>query len=74
MIKINSADSINLTTVEIGEMFGIEYSAAAGLVRFLSAQNLAKEVGKRPSKSGKGKASIIYNMPAEFTVTLGDIP
>jgi len=50
------------TTQEIADALGVPKEAAAGLVKFLQALDLAKFRGERPSPSGKGKGAHVYEI------------
>lgn len=59
------------TTVgDLAESLGIDYAAAAAIVKIATAKGLAKEVGKRPTATGKGKPATIYELPHTITLTL----
>jgi predicted SprT family Zn-dependent metalloprotease len=66
--KTNMA-TMKVTAKELAEKMGVEYAIAAGFLKLMVAQGVAKEVEKRPAERGFGKPSNVYEMPAD-TVTI----
>jgi len=50
---------------------GTDYQTAAGLVRYLKEAGIAKEIGTRPNKAGKGKPSTLYTLPKRVELVFG---
>lgn len=59
-----------LTVNEVAQKLGVEYITATAIVKLMVTQGAAKEVGKRPTATGKGKPSTMYEVPDTFTITL----
>lgn len=67
-------NTMKVTATELAEKMGVEYAVAANFLKLLVAQNVAKEVEKRRTASGKGKPSTVYELPSDsVTVTLGKV-
>jgi hypothetical protein len=68
---------IRTTIKALAENQEVEYADAQGLVKFLAAKRIAKEVGIAKS-AGKGKGSTIWELPANLTLNLAtavaDVP
>lgn len=60
----------NGTIKEFAKLNDVNENEANGFIKFLVKVGKAKITGKQVSKSGKGKPSIIYEIPNEFTVTI----
>lgn len=59
-----------MTTNEFAALHGVDYAIAAGTLKFLLAKGIVTEAGNRPSATGKGKPSTLYNIPATWSVEL----
>lgn len=62
-----------ITTInQLAANLGVAYPVAANLIALMVKVGQAKSVGKKPAatKSGKGKPSIVYEVPDSFTVQL----
>lgn len=58
-----------VTTVnELATALKVEYPTAAGLIKLMLVQGAAKETGKRPTATGKGKPSTVYTIDSSFTI------
>jgi len=58
------------TISEFATALGAEYQEAAGLYRYFRQRGVAKDVGSRPSPSGRGKPSTIFTCPLTLTIEL----
>jgi hypothetical protein len=56
------------TTDDFAVRLGVDKLIAYGLLNFLRAKGMAKEIGKRTAAGGRGKPSIIFEIPAEVVV------
>ena len=70
-IKI-AGDTESLTTQYLAEKLGVEYSVAQGLIKFLTTYNGLTVSGKKPNSSGRGKGSVIYDIPKSISITFND--
>lgn len=62
--------SESFTVQEFAEKQNIDYQMANQLMSFLVKQGRAKLVGKRPTATGKGKPSGLYQYEKSFTMEL----
>jgi ribosomal protein S25 len=60
---------IKLTTNELAKRMGVEYGVAASIIKLMQKYGKAKECGKIPTLSGKGKPSTIYEIEEEFSLS-----
>jgi hypothetical protein len=59
------------TTIgDLATKLNVEYPTAAALVKLVLAKGAGKEVGKRPTPTGKGKPATIYELPTTFLLSL----
>ena len=70
MTATNPEDTITGTTGDFAEMWGVEYTHAAGFIAVLKTKGIVKDVGTRPAKSGKGKPSNVFSVPKSFTTEM----
>lgn len=63
-------ETIQLTINQLATKLGIDYQAAQGFFKLLLAKGLTKEVGKIPSPAGRGKPSIIWEVPVSITIEI----
>ena len=61
---------IQMTVMDLCKKTGMEYATAMGLVKVMLLLGIASVEGKRKTLTGKGKPSIIYEFPTEFTVNI----
>jgi predicted transcriptional regulator len=54
---------MKLTIKQLAEKTGQDYLVVTGVVKFLVSKGLAKEVDKVKAEGGKGKPSIVYEIP-----------
>lgn len=61
---------IQATIGDVEKRLGVEYATASALVKLMVATGAGKEVGKRPTATGKGKPATIYELNETFVVSL----
>jgi len=61
---------MKMTVKALAESHGVDYAAAQGFVKFLQTKNLATEAGMEKAPSGKGKGSVLWDLPDEVQLTL----
>ena len=59
---------MQMTVKQEAAMLDVDYLMASNLIRFLEKRGDVKVVGKRPSLSGKGKPSKLYELPESVTI------
>lgn len=59
-----------MTVKQLAEAIGVEYLMASSLVKLMVSKGVAKAVDKLPSEKGKGKPSVIYEIPDSFEISL----
>ena len=57
-----------MTVMDMVKETGMEYATCMGLVKVMMISGVATVVGKRKTANGKGKPSIIYEFPTQFTL------
>ncbi len=62
---------VRVTVGDLMEQLGVEYAVAGALVKLMVLAGQGKEVGKRPTTTGKGKPATIYELNETFTLSLG---
>ena len=60
------------STTEIANLIKCSYGEANALIAVLVAKGIAKEVGKRPNPTGRGKGSTLFEIPNEVNLMLWD--
>lgn len=68
LMSNGSNDLVKVSSKEFSTLAGIEYAAAQGFIKFLVAQGLATVAEKRPNPTGKGRATTVYNVPAQIAL------
>lgn len=63
---------MKLTAKELSDRLGVDYVVVSSVLRFLVQKGYAAEVGSQKSPSGKGKPSIVYEVPESVTLNLGE--
>ena len=58
------------TVKELADELQLDYLTTQGLVKFLVEVGEAKKVGVRPTASGKGKPSNVYELPEKVEINL----
>jgi hypothetical protein len=58
------------TIAEFAAQHGVEYSVAAGFIKFLVAKGIVKENGMKPSDNGKGQGSKLFLFPEKASLDL----
>ena len=61
---------VRVTVGDLMEQLGVEYAVAGALVKLMVSKGQGKEVGKRPTATGKGKPATIYELNETFTLSL----
>ena len=61
---------ITKTVKELATDLNVDYITAQSLIKLLIAKGLATKDGERKSESGKGKASGVFTMPEQVTISL----
>jgi hypothetical protein len=61
---------MQMTISDVEKKLKIDYAIASALVKLMEMAGVARSVGKRPPLSGKGKPSVIYEIPATFSIDL----
>ncbi len=59
-----------VTTKELADVLGVDYGHAAGFLAVLEKHGQVSISGKRPPPGGKGKPSILYDVPGSVTLQL----
>lgn len=62
-----------MTVNDLCKKTGIEYATAMGLVKVMLVLGIANVHSKRKTLTGKGKPSIVYEIPDEFTINLNSL-
>jgi Mn-dependent DtxR family transcriptional regulator len=60
---------IRVTVKSLAAKLQVEYPTASALIKLMESKGQAKEVGKRPNLTGKGKPSVIYEIPESFEIS-----
>lgn len=63
-------NKIKVTASELAEQIGVDYPTAANLAKLMVARGQGVESAKRPSATGKGKPSTVYELNTVFTLNL----
>lgn len=58
-----------VTATEFAELHSVDYAIAANTLRFLVGKGIVCEAESRPTATGKGRASTLFNVP-DMPVTL----
>lgn len=58
------------TVNELADDLKLDYATAQGLVKFLVEKKLATKAGTRPTTTGKGKPSNVYELPERVEISL----
>lgn len=61
---------IQATIGDVEKRLGVEYATASAVVKLMVAAGKGKEIGKRPTATGKGKPATIYELPETFEISL----
>lgn len=61
---------IRATIGDVEKRLGVEYATASAVVKLMVAAGAGKEVGKRPTPTGKGKPATIYELNETFVISL----
>lgn len=59
---------MHVTVNDLAHNINVEYPTAMALIKLMEAQGVAKVSGKRPTLTGKGKPSTIYEIPEKFEI------
>lgn len=65
-----STTIISGTTTELCKTFDVEYPVLIGFLKVLEKAGIASQGEKQKSSTGKGRKSIIWNIPEYFTMDL----
>jgi hypothetical protein len=62
------------TVKQLAAVLNVAYPVASALVALMESKGVASKVGKIPAATanGKGKPSVVYQIPASFTVEFFD--
>lgn len=60
-------NTIKVTATQFAELHKVEYATAAGVLKFLQSKGI---VSSSPLKTGKGKPSVLYDVPCQVTLDL----
>lgn len=63
---------IQRTIGDLEKQLGVEYGTASAIVKLMVARGAAKECGKRPTATGKGKPATIYELSESFVIAFAD--
>lgn len=63
-------ETFRTTAKVLTETLKSDYQSIQGLLKLMESKGMAKQVGKEPTKTGKGKPSIIWELPNTLTLTL----
>lgn len=64
---------MEVTAGELADRLGVEYATATAVIKLMVMTKQAKELGKRPSRTGKGKPSTVYELQTEvFSLNLNE--
>lgn len=61
---------IQTTIGDLQVKLGVEYATASAIVKLMIASGQGKEIGKRPTPTGKGKPATIYELQPKFEINL----
>lgn len=61
---------MHVTSKELSDITGIDPIVTNGFISFLSKKGIIKEAGQRLSVSGRGKPSIVWDIPETLTFSL----
>lgn len=59
---------MQMTINELAAKLNVDRDDAVALVKFLVAKKMIEKTGERPSASGKGKASNVYEIPSQIVI------
>lgn len=59
-----------MTVADFAEQHNVDYAVASGFIKFLEVKGLVKENGNKPSATGKGKPSKLYDIPNQIILDL----
>jgi hypothetical protein len=62
---------MQVTSKELAEITGIDPIVTNGFISFLSKRGIIKEAGRKYSVGGRGKPSIVWEIPETLTISLG---
>lgn len=65
-----STTIISGTTTQLCKTFDVEYPVLIGFLKVLQKAGIATQGSKQKSATGKGRNSIIWNIPEYFTLDL----
>lgn len=60
-------NTIKVTATQFAELHKVDYAVASGVLRFLQSKGIATS---SPLKVGKGKPSMLYDVPCQVTLDL----
>jgi hypothetical protein len=68
LMSNGGSDLLKVSAKEFATLAGVDYAAGRGFMNLLVAQGLATEdPTKRPNPTGKGRATTLYNVPAQLS-------
>ena len=71
-VSARSTETVSVTINELASLMGTDDKLmVGGFAKALVFTGVAKELDKRPSSTGKGKASNVYEIPKSFSLALG---
>lgn len=59
---------MEVTANDLCDRLGIDYAVATALIKLMLMTDQAEELGKRPSRTGKGKPSTVYTLKTQVFV------
>jgi predicted transcriptional regulator len=59
---------MDMTVAEFAEHHGVDRNTANGTIKFLLTKGLITKVGERANPTGKGRSSVVYNVPESITI------
>lgn len=66
-------DLVTDTITGFAARLGVEYSDAQGLISFLKAKEIAKEVGEVKKPGARGKGAKLFELPVNFTININTV-
>lgn len=66
---------MKMTVNQLADILGVEYAVASSFIKLLELRELATVVGKQKPKNltGRGKPSIIYDIPKSVEIKIHDL-
>lgn len=63
-------NTIQTTIGDLATKLKVEYITAASIIKVMEAQGKAKKIGSKPTATGKGKPSSVYELESVLTLQL----